>query len=338
MKCIFCLSERPPSREHIFPLAIGGRLTTDRVCKTCNATLGSRVDSALSDSYLVRNRRADFGLAGNSGTVPMKHELLLGIATLAEYPEWRVQTTFNKTTGKIDTRMIPQVAELILPDGTKGAHIAVDARDADQIPKLIQRARKRQDLAPASSEQLAIDYEKLISSVININNPKMVMKKSYDFSFVRHALVKIAYELAFLWLGETYLDDPSAADLRAAICSINPNSTDRLPVCTTDDAFDAFYLWPENPTNHLAWSWASDDGIAIALRVFNAHAAVVWVTKNPARYLSGLNAQSKLRFLSIDPANGDMIDVPVEVEWLRIASEIVSGKRGMPKPPLSAQR
>lgn len=161
-----------------------------------------------------------------------------------------------------------------------------------------------------------------------------MIEKSYYFSFVRHALIKIAYELAFLWLGETYLDDPLAADLRTAICSIDPNSTDQLAVYT-EDAFGAFYLWPENTANHLAWSFADDNGvgIAVAVRVFDAHAAVVWVTNDAARYLSGHNAQSKLRFLSIDPANGDMIDVPMEVEWRRISTEIMSGKRGMPRPP-----
>jgi transposase, IS6 family len=68
MRCIFCLKERPGSEEHVFPLAIGGTLTTDRVCEPCNSTLGSRVDSALTDNFAVRIRRAELGLAGNSGT------------------------------------------------------------------------------------------------------------------------------------------------------------------------------------------------------------------------------------------------------------------------------
>jgi hypothetical protein len=57
MRCIFCLNERPGSKEHVFALAIGGRLTTDRVCEPCNSTLGSRVDAALSDFFSIRVRR-----------------------------------------------------------------------------------------------------------------------------------------------------------------------------------------------------------------------------------------------------------------------------------------
>jgi hypothetical protein len=49
MKCIFCLNEREPSVEHVFPDAIGGTWTTDRVCKPCNDWLGSNVDVELTD-------------------------------------------------------------------------------------------------------------------------------------------------------------------------------------------------------------------------------------------------------------------------------------------------
>src|SRR5260221_9747795 len=100
-RCIFCLEERPGSEEHVFPSAIGGRLTTDRVCRPCNSTLGSRVDAALSDSFIIRSRRARLGLAGNSGTPPAIHEMLLGVAKLAKHPERRVKITFNNATGKL---------------------------------------------------------------------------------------------------------------------------------------------------------------------------------------------------------------------------------------------
>jgi hypothetical protein len=270
-------------------------------------------------------------LAGRSGTLPAVHEFLVGPARLAEDPDQKVLVAFNKTTGRLDTRAIPRIVNVVMPDGTKGAKIVVDERDVDQIPKLIQRARRKAGFPPVSAEQTAVDIQ--MTTKIAIDNPKLLMRKSYDFSYVRHAMIKIAYELAFLWLGEAYLDDPSAAELREAICAPDPNSTDRLPVFTSDEAFEAFYLWPEEKTNHLAFAFAGDDGIAIAVRIFDAHAAVVWVTKDAARYLSCQDAQSKLRFLSINPATAQMVDVPMEDEWRRIVMEIVSGKRKIPRPP-----
>lgn len=53
MLCIFCCQERAPSCEHVLPLAIGGTITTDRVCEECNSTLGSRVDAALSGTGIA---------------------------------------------------------------------------------------------------------------------------------------------------------------------------------------------------------------------------------------------------------------------------------------------
>ena len=182
MRCIFCLENRSGSEEHVFPLAIGGRLTTDRVCQPCNSTLGSRVDGALTNSFLVQNRRAALGLAGNSGKRPAIYDLLLGTSKLAEQPGWKVRTTFNKAAGKLDTRAVAQAVNIVMPDGTKAAQIVVDARDAGQIPMLIQRARKRHGLPPASAEQLAVDIEKMSKSVTAIENPKSLSgKKLGDF-------------------------------------------------------------------------------------------------------------------------------------------------------------
>jgi hypothetical protein len=334
MRCIFCLEDRPGTKEHIFSRAIGGRLITDRECQPCNSTLGSRVDAALSDSFLVRNRRADLGLAGSGGTPPAIHEFLLGPATLAEDPDQKVCVKFNKTTGKLDIRAIPQIINVVMPDGTKGARIVVDERDADQIPKLIQRARRQAGFPPASAEQIAVDIEKMRKNVTAVENPKLLREKSYDFSYVLHAMIKIAYELAFLWLGEAYLDDPSAAELRTAICSPDPSSTDHLPVVAGDEAFDVFKLWPEHKSNHIAYALVNEGWIAIAVRIFDAHAAVVQVTIDTTRYLSGHDAQSKLRFLAIDPATGQMTNVPMAVEWSRIMAEIMAGKRELPRPSI----
>jgi hypothetical protein len=113
MRCIFCLQERTPSVEHVFPLSIGGRLTTDRVCQQCNSTLGSRVDSALSDFLPVRQRRAELALAGNADAPPVPMEMLLGIANLAGQPERRIKTRYDPATGKLDHRLLHHAADVV---------------------------------------------------------------------------------------------------------------------------------------------------------------------------------------------------------------------------------
>lgn len=113
MRCIFCLEERPPSQEHVFPRVIGGPLTIDRVCDQCNSELGMRVDAALCDFLPVRARRAKLGLAGNSGVVPEWYELFLGDAKLVGEAAGRIQTTFDKGTGKLNHRQLHHAEDAV---------------------------------------------------------------------------------------------------------------------------------------------------------------------------------------------------------------------------------
>ena len=328
MRCIFCLQERPGTKEHVFPVAIGGRLTTDRVCKPCNSTLGSRVDAALSNGFAVRVRRAQLGLAGNHGMPPVEYEMLLGVANLADHPGRRVHTTFNKTTGRLDIKALHHASNVIMPDGTKARQIVLDERDISQLPKSIQRERRRHGMPPLSEEQLAAEVRKAAEGVTTIENLAVHKTLRVSFAYLRHAMIKIAYEMAFLWLGESYLDDPTAAELRAAICNPDLTSTDGLPGYVGDaDGCDNFNFWSLDKTHHLVYAntVAESYGIAIAVRVFDIHAAVVWVTKDTARYLAGHDAPMKLRFLSIEPGSGKTRDTPLMDEFLRIAAAMGEG-------------
>ena len=254
MRCIFCLKERPGTREHVFPRAIGGRLTTDRVCKPCNSVLGGRVDVALSDNFLVRGHRARLRLAGNSGEPPAMHELLLGVGRLANNPEQRIEITFDERTQKLVTRALHHASDVIMQDGSKARRIVVDEKDAGELSKIVQRERRRHGATPLSAEALEKEISRFRENVTTTKNTSVVFERSYSFAFVRHAMIKIAYELAFLWLGEDYLDDPSAAELRNAICAGDPNSTDKLPAYVADaEDFGAFKLWPASETEHLAY-------------------------------------------------------------------------------------
>ena len=305
----------------------------DRVCKPCNSALGSRVDVALNDNFLVRGHRARLRLAGNSGEPPAMHEFLLGVGRLANNLEQRVEITFDERTQKIVTRALHHASDVIMPDGSRARRIVVDEKDVGELPKIIQRERKRHGVSRLSAEALEMEISRFRENMATIENPKVLMERSYSFAFVRHAMIKIAYELAFLWLGEDYLDDPSAAELRDAVCADDPNSTDKLPAYVADaEGFEAFKLWPASETEHLAYAFACNDGIAIAVRVFNIHAAFVWVTKETARFLSGQSANQKLRFIRIDALSGKMLDIPMMNEFGRIAAEIVANANaGKPK-------
>jgi hypothetical protein len=279
MLCIFCSEERPPSLEYVFPLAIGGTVTTDRVCATCNSTLGTRVDAALSDFLPIRTRRAQLGLAGNSGVAPAMHEIFLGVSNLVGGEGVRIKTTFNKTTGQLETRQLYHAADAVSPDGKKTRRISLDARDKDQIPKIIRRERKRHGLPALSPQELAAAAKDYTTTAIE--HPVLNLTFGVSFAFLRHAMLKIAYELAFLWLGDAYLADPIAAELRAAILDPDLASTDHIPGYIGEAApCSAFNHWTPHEAHHLAFGQVVTGNFVLSVRVFDIYAAVIAVSKN----------------------------------------------------------
>jgi hypothetical protein len=335
MLCIFCLEERPPSLEHVFSLAIGGTVKIDRVCSQCNSALGSRVDAALSDFLPIRTRRAKLGLAGHGREPPGQFEILLGDQKLIGPTANRIRTTLNKATGKLDIRQLHHATDVILPDGRKVRQVTIDARDKDQIPKIIQRERKRHGLPPLSEEELAVEAKKF--TVNTVENPLVQVRFNVSFAYLRHAMMKIAYELAFLWLGESYLDDALAIELREAICKEDLASTDKLAGYVGEaEPCAVFKFWTPHEAHHLAFASVVANSLVVAVRVFDLYAAAIVVSREPNRYVRSAADSSKLRFLAIDSVSGKTINTTYDAESRRVATAMTTYRRLPPFPdPLS---
>lgn len=315
----------------MFPLAIGGSLITERVCEPCNSILGSRVDAALCDFLPIRNRRAELGLAGNSGRPPPLYEMLTGNGELVDQPGQLIRSTFNKRTGKFDIRALHHAADVTLPNGQKVRQITMDLRDIDQLPKVINRERKRHSLPPLTPAQIAEEIEKARATSSTVDNPTVRMNVRTKFAYLRHALMKIAYELAFLWLGESYLEDPTAVKLRQAVIDPDRESTDKIPGFV-GDAQDCptFTYWSDEVNSHIALAQTANGIISIAVRIFDIHAGLIKVTENASSYLTGPNVHNKLRFLRIDPLTRKLEDVPLIEETGRIAQAVIARLSGLP--------
>ncbi len=333
MRCIFCTNERPPSLEHVFPLAIGGHITTDRLCKECNSTLGSRVDAALSDFLPIRVRRAELGLAGNAPVPPGRFELLTGDVEIVGEPGGRLRVTYDEAAMQLDLHRLYQASDVVTPDGKKVRQITIDARDKDQLPVIIQRERKRHGLPPLSSEELAIEASNYTTNTVE--NPTVHKNVSASFAYLRHAMFKIAYELAFLWLGEAYLDDPLAVELRTAICKSDIASTDGLPgyigEASECEAFTK--TWIPHQAHHLAYSHVTANHVMIAIRIFDLYAACVPVSKEADRYFGSSAHPSELRFLALDAVRGTKIETTLAEETHRMVTMMLASGTFPPPAP-----
>jgi hypothetical protein len=122
----------------------------------------------------------------------------------------------------------------------------------------------------------------------------------------RRGILKIAYELAWRWLGDDYLDDESAQNLRQVILSDQAIDDPSLPeICGTmsvREVVPALVLWNEIPNAHLAVINAARDRVGISLRVFKALSAVVIVSEHWARYRRGGGGGDAVgNFIKLDP-------------------------------------
>jgi hypothetical protein len=116
MRCIFCLNEREPSVEHVFPDAIGGTLVIDRVCKPCNDWLGTNIDALLTDHVLVLAKRNQLGITNRDGKSPTWHDVF-GIATMANDPDQRVKMIQDEKTGQIKPTLLYRELRTTTEDG-----------------------------------------------------------------------------------------------------------------------------------------------------------------------------------------------------------------------------
>jgi hypothetical protein len=240
----------------------------------------------------------------------------------------KVRTSFDPNERKLVQRRLYTEKETITPDGQPLRQITIDAKDKDKIPVIIQRERKRGGLPPLSDEELA----KIVGQVTATPVEKVtVIKKDIglSFAYLRHAMFKIAYELAFLWLGESYLDDPLAAEIRTAVCSEDVSATDNLYgrvdfLAGCEAAFNHF--WMPHPSHHLAYSIVhlGTRQYAVGVRIFDIYAAMVPVSRDE-KYAD----ISKCRFFAQDAVSGRTVDTSLVAEQGRLGRMMME-KRSPP--------
>ena len=321
MKCIFCLEERTPTVEHIFPLAIGGSLTTDRVCQSCNSALGTSADGPLVKHPLVLMKRQQLRISDRSGKIPDALGEFVKEGTLAEDSSKKFRISTDQDQGIAKVELLYGEKEIVLPDGSKAKQVAVDASDTErakkQLRRIIQRERERNGLPALPSEEL----ERHVAEVMkqepqNLESPTIISTVELDMFGLRLGLLKIAYELAFLWLGESYLDDPIAAQIRTvllmtssredAITAAESIRAVMSPHC--DYPLRGFMPWDDNPNSHVAFSGMTNGSILIFVRVFTAVAGVVVVSDNASRYAKGPYDPNVIRLIRLDPIGGESRD------------------------------
>lgn len=308
MLCIFCLKERPPSEEHVFPDVIGGTLTIDRVCRSCNDRLNKRADDGLIQHPLIRLARARLGIPDRRGNrLDLFADIFgKGVIVGGEHGGQEVLARTDPLTNRPTLKLVRHRNEKVQPGSSSATEIHVDSRDADRIPLIIQRERKRAGRPPLSKE--ALDRAVLrvhARGLTEIRHP--VVRHEIDLrpTDPNRGMLKIVYELAWYWLGDDYLDDEGAAGLRSVILSDGPVDDPKLPSIigefSSGEVVRPLALWNDLADAHLASMNRAQNRVGIAIRVFQALSAIVIVSEQARRYKHVMERDYRGEFIKLDP-------------------------------------
>ena len=314
VRCFICLKHKTPEEftlEHIFPDAVGGTLTTRRVCKPCNDSLGHSVDCTVTDHTFVQLARMTRGIAGKTGHIP--NPLERGV--LRDNPEQKVSLRADPAGGPLTAYTIPMVNKTMTEPGKGQVSVRLDAEDAHKLGDVLNKTLKRSGAPQLTPEQI----EQLRPNTEAIHQPWINVDLGFDLSQYRRGLMKIAYELACVWLGDDYLDDPAAGELRRFMLDtqLTLDAAGYSIPMTMKFAGQPLLIefWENERTNLIAAGFAQGSELAIYVNVLGALEAIVQVTANMAAYP---NFES--HFVSIDPKTGVTRESSFDQEIIRVGS------------------
>lgn len=340
MRCLFCLEADPLTgftEEHVFPEAVGGTVITRSVCKACNGLLGHSVDVTLTDHILIAMKRMQFGLAGKTGKVP--NPLASGV--LAENPDHKVRLRPDRTkAGGIDIYTQPFLKKTMTGPKEGRITVRIDARDRKHLRAMLNKSLVRAGARPLSEEEV----DALRNEVVRTEHPAISVPMSFDVSRFRQGLMKIVYELACVWLGDVYLDDPVAVRLREFILDkdLPFDPSRKHPIRGTirfAPAKPFLPFWPDEKAHLQACMALNGQGpTGICVSVLGVMDAIIRVTE---KVYDGPG-----QFISIDPRNGvkrestftSEVERLLRVDGARVAQILDSTEGGLPLKPSTIWR
>lgn len=313
MRCWFCLQSTPPrgfSVEHIFPQALGGTLTTKTVCKPCNDRLGHSVDSTLVSHMLASLKRVKLGLPGKGGDVPDPMRRLTFRDSTNGGQLYRLDSSLPRPQ---TFYALPHVEKQDLGDGTRRVSARVDATDADKIGTILNRALTREGGSPMSAEEI----QQLLRSGGVAQEVTATASLSLDLTEYRRGLLKIVYELACLWLGETYLDDPIARAIRECVFDTNAASRHSIAgeISMWGQEEKIMPFWLDEPHALIGAALRHNHDLAVYVRVLEDFEAMVRVTDQATAYPMFVE-----QFVAVDAVTGSLRRSTYDEEVVRICS------------------
>jgi hypothetical protein len=238
--CILCLdSSKPLTNEHIFPEAVGGRISKYLLCKPCNDKLGHWVDAPYVDQKLIQLARSLYKIQGKTGKVPQPFSDTYSIDDSESTLKIKLDSNFAPI-------VVPQAPKVwITENGGIRLSLSSDERDKEKIPQVFRTTLSRFFRSDAgihlglSEEHKERVIQRSIEEVKQVS-PKSELIQSpledcwtIDLKALFTEQVKVIYEVCCVEFGEHFRDGASAQRLRTflqAQCTENPEPWDWIEV------------------------------------------------------------------------------------------------------------
>jgi HNH endonuclease len=301
MRCIFCLrSDVQLTDEHIFQRAVGGNLYSRTTCKPCNDKLGRTVDVTVTNHQLVEQERWRLGIRGRTGALPDP----FADGFVDGDPQKPAQMKFD-SSGPARPYLKQRVMKL-----REGVYrIQLDASEKHRVVPILNKLQSRNGFPLLTEEQI----RNLKPPVRQTQNPEIHFNWKVDEHQFRRGLLKIAYELAHRWLGDTYLDDPMAVLIRGFILDdelpVKSHSKHRIPMVPMvgKQISKALPFWPKESL--IGCSSANGSDLNVQVSVLGVLGLRGTVTENIGSY-----AEVPNMFLLIDPVSHERRESTLDEE------------------------
>ncbi|MDX2145787.1 MAG: HNH endonuclease [Rhodospirillaceae bacterium] len=201
-QCIICLrADNERTIEHVIPAAIGGRLTSNFLCKPCNDLVGAKIEADVRKDPSVR--------------IAMTH-LRPAIPKVAEQVEENQLIKIRSANGSISGFIKDGVPQVMPHTATDGTLISSTGFGRDSVKRILERNGASEDFISASLEQFdsTPDNQTLrITSDLHVTKWSVIdvdLDLSQNSLMNPKVLLKIAYEFLALHIGKSIYDESEA--------------------------------------------------------------------------------------------------------------------------------
>lgn len=185
---------------------------------------------------------------------------LLANGTLAADPEKRIQMVSDPITGKLTPKMMYHESRTESEDGTEQRQITLDESDIGALEKIVQRHRKNAGLQPLPEEEIQALIADARRNMRTLEQPEVVYAVKVDAFHFQRAVCKISYELACIWLGDAYLNDPAAEPIRKFI--LTGEEAEIPGKIQLGGNMPPLSLWQKEPKAHVGLALQQGDRFA----------------------------------------------------------------------------